>query len=91
MSWLIKILRSSEWRSWSRRKKVIAIVILACIVVALICPEMSVFAGLLDVSLLDVLITILGVQLVLYSAQIKAGFHLTGQAMVRRYRAFKRP
>ncbi len=70
---LLKILRSSEWRRWPRWKKAlgIAIVVLVVLMIAFN-PDMIVFAGVFDVSILDVLITFLGIQLLLYSDQIKA-------------------
>ena len=85
MPYLFKLLRHPEFRNWSRRKKVTAIVILA-LVVAIITlnPDMAVFAGVLDVSILDVLITFLGIQLVLYSDQILASASLAYATASRR-------
>lgn len=88
---LFKMLRSEEWRSWSRRKRLIAVVLLILVVIALTNPEMLVFAGLLDVSILDVFITFLGIQIFLYSDQIRAGAYLMGNAISRCYRALKGP
>jgi|GEM_PF-6014281 len=87
----LKIVRSKEWRSWSRRKKIIAVVLLILIVIALTNPEMAVFAGLLDVSILDIFITFVGIQIFLYGDQIRAGAYLAGNAIARGYRALKIP
>ena len=70
---LLKMLRSSEWRRWPRWKKVLGIAIVVLVALTIMFnPDMIVFAGVFDVSILDILITFLGIQLLLYSDQIKA-------------------
>jgi peptidoglycan/xylan/chitin deacetylase (PgdA/CDA1 family)/uncharacterized membrane protein YkvA (DUF1232 family) len=70
---LFRIFRQKEWRQWSRRKKAMAIAILLALVLILaLSPDMAVFAGILDASILDVFITLLGVQLFLYGEQLKS-------------------
>ena len=82
---LFKLLRNTEFRKWSRRKKIagIAILILVVVLIALM-PDMAVFAGVFDVSMLDILITFLGLQLLLYSDQILAFASLAYDATSRR-------
>lgn len=89
---LRSVLLSKEWRDWSRRKKVAAIVIMLLFIVSLIAiPDLMMVAGIFDAALLDALITLIGVQLFLYSGQIKAGFYLASKTLVRRYKALKGP
>lgn len=85
MLWLFRILRSQEWRGWPRWRKAVGVAILILLILLLINPDFVVFAGLFDVSLLDVLITLIGVQLLLYSHQIKALAHLAYAAVARRF------
>lgn len=87
MFWLFRILRSNEWRGWPRWRKALGIAILILLILLLINPDFAVFAGLLDISLLDILITFLGIQLLLYSHQIKALAHLAYGAVARRFGA----
>ena len=81
---LFRILRSREWRQWPRWRKALGIAILILLIVLLLNPEFAVFAGLLDVSLLDIFITVIGVQLLLYASQIKAVTHLAWDKIARR-------
>lgn len=86
MFFSLKRLRASEWRGWPRWKKALGIAIVVALVLLMAFnPDMIVFAGIFDVSILDVLITLLGIQLLLYSDQIKAFATVAFGAASRRF------
>lgn len=91
MFYFFKLLRHADFRNWSRRKKIAGIVTLV-LIMALIAsnPDMAVFAGVLDVSVLDVFITFIGIQLLLYSDQIWAFGSLAYATVSRRLGKFAR-